>query len=93
MRIAFFTFITDNYRNTNIDFQSFWKSFKYFHPEIDLIVFEQPTIEKLFNEKPWLNSTNCKASFAKLILKIFSIRTILIGNSITYACKTFVVGL
>ena len=67
MKTAFYTWITANFKNTNTDFDSFYKSFKYFHPEIDLIVFEQPTIDKLFNEKPWLNSTNCKASFAKLI--------------------------
>ena len=67
MKTAFYTWITDSHKNTRIDFHSFYKSFKYFHPDIDLIVFEQSTIDKLFNEKPWLNSTNCKASFAKLI--------------------------
>jgi len=67
MKIAFYTWITDNYRNTNIDFDSFYKSFKYFHPDIDMIVFDSQTINTLFSQKPWLNNTNCKASFAKLL--------------------------
>lgn len=67
MKIAFFTWITNNYRNSNIDFDSFYKSFKYFHPDIELIVFDDETIFPLFKQKPWLNSTNCKASFAKLL--------------------------
>lgn len=65
MKTAFFTWITDNYKNTNIDFDSFWKSFKYFHPDIDLIIFDSAAVRSLFNKKPWLNNTNCKASFAK----------------------------
>lgn len=63
----FFTWITDNYKNTIIDFDNFYNSFKYFHPDIDLIVFGQNEIDKLFEEKPWLYSDNCKASFAKLL--------------------------
>jgi hypothetical protein len=67
MKTAFFTWITNNYRDTNIDFQSFSKSFKYFHPEVDLIIFDDSVIKPLFQSKPWLTTTNCKASFAKLI--------------------------
>lgn len=66
MKTAFFTWITDNYRK-NIDFDSFYKSFKYFHPEIDLIVFDSKVVEEVQKQKPWINCTNCKASFAKLI--------------------------
>lgn len=65
MKTAFFTWITDNYRNTNIDFDSFWKSFKYFHPDIELIIFDTQAIKTLFTKKPWLSNTNCKASLAK----------------------------
>ena len=46
MKTAFFTWITDNYRK-NIDFDSFYKSFKHFHPEIDLIVFDSKVVEAL----------------------------------------------
>ena len=51
----------------NIDFDSFYKSFKHFHPEIDLIVFDSKVVEEVQKQKPWINCTNCKASFAKLI--------------------------
>ena len=67
MKICFFTWITDNYKNTIVDFDNFYKSFKYFHPDIDLIIFGQKEIDALFNEKKWLYSDNCKASFAKLL--------------------------
>jgi hypothetical protein len=65
--IAFFTWITNSHKNTLVDFNGFYKSFKCFHPDIDLIVFEQDIIDKLRNQKPWLTTTNCKASFAKLL--------------------------
>ena len=67
MKTAFYTWITENVKNTNIDFDGFYKSFRYFHPDIDLIVFEQSGIEQLFYRKPWLNFANCRASFAKLL--------------------------
>ena len=67
MKTAFFTWISNNYRDYNIDFQSFYKSFKYFHKDIDLIIFDDSKINPLFRSKPWLKTTNCKASFAKLL--------------------------
>lgn len=73
MKIAFFTWITDNYRNSNIDFDGFYKSFKYFHPDIDLIVFDNSVIGPLFQSKPWLKGINCKASFAKLLYKDYDL--------------------
>jgi hypothetical protein len=50
-----------------VDFDAFGLSFKKFYPDIDLIVFNDTTIQKLFSDKPWLNTDNCKASFAKLL--------------------------
>lgn len=67
MKTVFFTWITDDFRDTIIDFQGFSKSFKHFHPDIDLVVYDDAAIRKLFSEKPWLNQYNCKASFAKLL--------------------------
>ena len=67
MKVCFYTWITDNYKNTIIDFDNFYKSFKRFHPDIDLKIFGQDEVDKLFAEKPWLYSDNCKASFAKLL--------------------------
>ena len=67
MKTAFYTWMTSDFKNGKIDFKSFAGSFKKFHPDIDLIIFEDATINKLFSENPWLTSENCKPSFAKLI--------------------------
>lgn len=67
MKIAFYTWMTDDFKYGKIDYNSFHNSFKVFHPDIDLIIFGDQEIHKLFSEKPWLNSENCKPSFAKLI--------------------------
>lgn len=67
MRTVFFTILSDDFRDTIIDYQGFSHSFKFFHPDIDLVVFGTAEIQKLFAEKPWLNYCNCKASFAKLL--------------------------
>jgi hypothetical protein len=72
-KIVFFTWITDNYKDTIIDFTNFEKSFKKFHPDIPLKVFNQLEINELFKEKPWLYSDNCKASFAKLLYNDYDI--------------------
>jgi hypothetical protein len=67
MKTAFYAWLTDDFKNTIIDFDNFEKSFKHFHSDIDLVVFDTADIKKLFSEKPWLNHCNCKASFAKLL--------------------------
>jgi hypothetical protein len=51
MKIVFYTWITHNYKNSVVDFDNFYKSFKFFHPDIELKVFEQNEIDALFNEK------------------------------------------
>lgn len=66
MKTVFFTYITDDYI-TNIDANSFINSFKHFHPNIELIIFDSKIVNRLMQEKPWLTVTNCKASFAKLL--------------------------
>lgn len=73
MKTVFFTWITDNYRNSNIDFDSFYKSFKYFHNDIDLVVFNDKDINSLKTKKPWISNTNCKASFAQLLYKDYDL--------------------
>jgi hypothetical protein len=67
MKTVFFSWITNNWINTYVDFNGFVNSFKKFHPDIDLRIFENDTINYLFKKKPWLNYDNCKASFAKLL--------------------------
>jgi len=67
MKIVFYTILSDDFKDTIIDYQGFYNSFKKFHPDIDLVVFGDKEINKLFAEKTWLNFCNCKASFAKLL--------------------------
>lgn len=67
MKTVFFSWITNNWINNQIDFNGFIGSFKKFHPDIDLIIFTDDVIKHLFSQKPWLNYDNCKASFAKLL--------------------------
>lgn len=62
---VFFTIISDNYyydEGTPL----FINSFKRFHPEIDLVVFRQDTIDKVFKEKN-INFYMAKPTFAKLL--------------------------
>jgi len=67
MKIAFYTLITNDFKYGKIDYNSFINSFKYFHPDIDLIVFEDDIIKKTFQENSWLTYENCKPTFAKLL--------------------------
>jgi hypothetical protein len=67
MKTVFFTILSDDYKDTIIDFQGFYKSFKHFHPDIDMVVFDTKNIKKLFSKKRWLNFMNSKPSFAKLL--------------------------
>jgi len=67
MKTVFFSWITNNWINNQVDFTNFVNSFKKFHPDIDLVIFTDDAIKDLFLKKPWLNYDNCKASFAKLL--------------------------
>ena len=67
MKTVFYAILSDDFRDSIIDYTGFYRSFKCFHPDIDLVTFGTTEIQKLFNEKPWLNYCNCKASFAKLL--------------------------
>lgn len=66
MKTVFYTIVSDQYYYP-IGTPKFVNSFKYFHPDIDLVVFRQDVIDTLFKVKPWLNFYNCKPSFAKLL--------------------------
>ena len=65
MKTVFFTWITNDFKDTIVDYRSFYKSFKYFHPDIDLIVFDDEKIKEVFGSESWLCPVNCKAAFAK----------------------------
>lgn len=64
-RICFYTFTSDDYYE-RIGTPKLINSFKKFHPEIELIVFRQDTINKVFTETS-ANFENAKPSFAKLL--------------------------
>jgi hypothetical protein len=66
MRTVFFTIISSShYEGCRTD--EFIKSFKKFHPDIDLILFQDTEIQKVFQEDKRLNFYNSKAAFAKLL--------------------------
>lgn len=64
MKAVFYTIISDShYHGCRTD--DFIRSFKKFHPDVDLVVFGQSEINRLFSRNPNLNFYNAKASFAK----------------------------
>lgn len=65
MRTCFFTIVGDNYyylAGTPV----LINSFKYYHPDIDLIVFRQDMVDKVMGEKG-ITFYNAKPTFAKLL--------------------------
>ena len=65
MKTVFFSIVDDNVyypSGTHI----FINSFKRFHPDIDLVVFRQDMIDKVFKEKN-INFYQAKPTFAKLL--------------------------
>jgi len=65
-KIAFYTYVSDEYYE-GIGTPKLINSFKYFHPDTELIVFRQDMIEKVFTENN-LYFENAKPTFAKLLI-------------------------
>jgi hypothetical protein len=65
MKTVFFTIVDDKYYYP-VGTHLMVNSFKYFHPDVDLIVFRQNTIDKVFGDKG-INFYNAKPTFAKLL--------------------------
>lgn len=64
MKTVFYIIIGDShYHGCRTD--EFIKSFKTFHPDIDLVVFGQKEIDETFATNPKLNFYNSKPTFAK----------------------------
>lgn len=63
--VVFFTFVSDNYYYP-VGTYKMITSFKRFHPDIDLVVFRQADVDKIFKEKD-LNFYNAKPTLAKLL--------------------------
>jgi hypothetical protein len=97
MKTVFYTIIGDShYHGCRTD--EFIKSFKMFHPDIDLIVFGQKEIDETFSSNPKLNFYNSKPTFAKklyndydLVVNIDSDHLIL--NSLDFSINSFSVSL
>lgn len=70
-KVGFFTIVGDDYY-TPVGTQILVNSFKTFHPDIDLIVFRQDVIDKIFAEKG-VNFYNCKPTFAKLLVPYYDL--------------------
>lgn len=64
-KTVFFTIVSDLYYYP-IGCHKFVNSFKRFHPDIDLVVFRQDMIDKIFKEKN-INFYMAKPTFAKLL--------------------------
>ena len=65
MKKCAFTIVDDNYFYP-VGTHIFINSFKRFHPDIDLVVFRQDMIDKVFKEKG-INFYQAKPTFAKLL--------------------------
>lgn len=71
MKKVCFTAVSDEYyypEGTHI----FVNSFKKFHPDVDLVVFRQNTIDKLFKEKN-INFYQAKPYFAELLMNDYDL--------------------
>lgn len=65
MKKVFFTFVSDDYYYP-IGTPKMINSFRYFHPDIDLVIFRDDVINKVFKEKG-VNFYNAKPVFAKFL--------------------------
>jgi len=71
MKTCFFTIVDDRFYNP-VGTPEFINSFKRFHPDIDLVVFRQDTIDKVFREKQ-INFYMAKPTFAKLLTPYYDL--------------------
>ena len=70
-KTVFFTIVSDNYYYP-IGCHKFITSFKKYHPDIDLVVFRQDMINKVFKEKG-VNFYMAKPTFAKLLVNDYDL--------------------
>ena len=66
LKTVFFTIVDDKFYNP-VGTPLFINSFKRFHPDIDLVVFRQDSIDRVFREKK-INFYMAKPTFAKLLM-------------------------
>ena len=73
MKTVFFAWITEDFKDTVVDFKGFYKSFKHFHPDIDLKIYTDDDIAKVFGSEPWIMHSTCKAAFAKKLYEQYDL--------------------
>lgn len=71
MRVVFFTIVDDRYYY-QAGTPKMINSFKRFHPDIDLVIFRQDMIDKVFSEKK-INFYMAKPTFAKLLTPYYDL--------------------
>lgn len=71
MKTAFFTIVDDRFYYP-VGTPAMINSFKRFHPDIDLVVFRQDMIDKVFKEKD-INFYMAKPTFAKLLTPYYDL--------------------
>lgn len=71
-KAVFFTFVSDNYYYPVGTFKMI-NSFKRFHPDIDLVVFRQDMVDKVFSNNRGINFYNAKPVFAKLLTEEYDL--------------------
>jgi hypothetical protein len=71
MKTIFFTLVNDRYYD-GVGTEKMIHSFKYFHPDIPLVVYRQNMIDKVFKEKG-INFYNAKPTFAKLLTPYYDL--------------------
>lgn len=69
--VVFYTIVDDRYYYP-VGTPIFINSFKRFHPDIDLVVFRQDMVDKVFKEKN-IDFYNAKPAFAKLLTPYYDL--------------------
>lgn len=71
MKTVFYTLVSDNYYYP-IGTHKMINSFKRFHPDIDLVVYRDDVIKRVFAEKK-IDFYNAKPTFAKLLMNDYDL--------------------
>lgn len=91
MKVVFFTFVSDSYYPL-VGTEKMINSFKRFHPDIDLVVFRQDMIDKVFKEKN-VNFYNAKPTFAKLLTPYYDLVVNIDADSVVLGrCEAILKG-
>ncbi len=82
-KVVFFTIVNDHFYN-QCGTPKMINSFKRFHPDIDLVVFRQDMVDKVFKEKG-INFFTAKPVFAKLLTPHYDLIVNIDADSVVLA--------